>query len=233
MVINMIYFIVILAAIVIAAFLIPIKVDIYAKLIGDNVYYVDNLNKKDDVTIVIKILGFIPVYKYNKNKKNSKDLEDESNDNKLTLTEIINVLKESVSKEQIKLTDLTKKLYKWGKRVKFHKFVLVGGFNTQDYVKNAYINASINSIICMYINANQDNFNFKKLYYQVSISDYEYYLTLDIILSFPVINNIDVLKTIISIIHGFKKKKHEKEQCSSNIQESNNHFKMERKYDIT
>jgi len=223
----MIYFIVILMVVIVAAFFIPVRIDIYTKLKGKNVYYVDNQEQKNDVVLVIKVLGIIPVYKYNKNKK--KDLY--KNSNKLTITDIVDVLKQSISKEEVKITDLTKKLYKWGRRVNFHKFILIGGFNTEDYVKNAYINASINSIICMFINGNQDNFNLKKMYYQVSISDYNYYLTLDAILSFPIISNINVFKTIITIIHSFKKKKYEK---NSNIIKQNNEYtKLEKKYDIT
>lgn len=228
----MIYFIVVLIAVIVAAFLIPIKIDIYTKIKGKNVYYVDNQEQKNDVILSIKILGFIPVYKYNKNKKKENYQADKSS-NKLAITDIIGVLKQSISKEELKITDLTKKLYRWGKRVNFHKFILIGGFNTEDYVKNAYINASINSIICMFINGNQDNFNLKKLYYQISISDYNYYLTLDTVLSFPVINNIDVLKTIISIIHKFKKTKSKKEKSNIIVKQENKYAKLEQKYDIT
>lgn len=229
----MICFLVILAVVIVAAFLIPIKVVIYIKLKGDNVYYVDNTKKNNDVTIVIKILGFIPVYKYvNKKKENN-----ENNSESLNIMDIIDVLRKSITEKELKINTLTKKLFRWGEKIKFRKLILIGGFNTEDYVKNAYINASINSIICMFINANQDNFNLNKLYYQVSISNYKYYLTLDTVLTFPVINNMDVLKTIISIVHKFKKKKHEKEQENNNIQstnrQSNNYIKMQQKYDIT
>ena len=232
----MIYLWIILTAIIVAAFLIPIKVVIYTKLRGDNVYYVDNTKQKNDITIVIKILGLVPVYRYNNNKKKLKNIR-KGNSQTLTIIEIIDALKKSVTKEELKLNDFTKKLLMWGKRVKFHKFILIGGFNTEDYVKNAYINASVNSIICMFINANQDNFNLKKLYYQVSISNYKYYLTLDTVLSFPLINNVDVFRTIISIVHRLKKKKREKEKQNNNIQQVNyqtsSYIKMNKKYDIT
>lgn len=232
----MIWFLIILAVVIVTAFLIPIKVVIDTKLNGDNVYYVDNTKKKNDVTIIIKILGFIPVYKYNNNDKKKKNVKKENNEN-LTVTEIIDVLKESISKEELKLNDLINKIFKWVKGVKFKKLILIGGFNTEDYVKNAYINASINSTICMYINANQDRFNLNKLYYQVSISDYNYYLTLDTVLSFPLLNNIDVFKTIIRIVHTFRKKKHEKNKQNNNTKKtnyiSNDYIKMQKKYDIT
>ena len=233
----MIWLWIMLMAVIVAAFFIPIKIDIYTKIKGNNVYYVDNQKQKNDITIVIKIFGFLPVYKYNKNKKKIRNIK-KGKTQTVTIKETLEILKRSVSKEEFKLNDLTNKIIKWGKKVKFHKFILIGGFNTEDYVKNAYINASINSIICMFINANQDNFNLKKLYYQVSISNYKYYLTLDATLSFPIINNIDVFKTIIQIIYRLKKKKREKEKQSINNivinkQQENNYIKMQQKYDIT
>lgn len=213
----MIYFCIILAIIIVAAFLIPIKVLIDTNIKGDNVYYHCNQKENNNVRLVIKILGIIPVYKY----RNDNHKKNKANSQNLTLMEIIDVLKESISKEENKTSDFISKLFKWGKRINFKKFVLVGGFNTEDYVKNAYINASINSIICMFINANQDRFNLNKLYYQVSISDYKYYLTLNTVLSFPLINNIDVFKTIINIIHRFRKKKQEKENHIDDIKQPN------------
>ncbi len=59
----------------------------------------------------------------------------------------------------------------------------------------------------MIINLNQENFNLKKLYYQVSISDYNYYLTLDSIISLSVVNNIDVFILILKFIKNLKKEK--------------------------
>ncbi len=232
----MIWFLIILAVVIVTAFLIPIRVVIDTRLNGDNVYYVDNTKKNNDITVVIKILGFIPVYKYNNNDKKKKNIKKGNNDN-LTVTEILDVLKVSVSKEELKLNELISKIFKWVKGVKFNKLILIGGFNTEDYVKNAYINASINSTICMYINANQDRFNLNKLYYQVSISDYKYYLKLYTVLSFPLINNRDVFKTILNIVHTFrKKKKYKNKQNISNNETNyinNSYINIQNKFDIT
>ena len=55
--------------------------------------------------------------------------------------------------------------------------------------------------------------------------------------SSTLINNIDVFKTIISIVHRFKKKKHEKNKQINNTKQtnyiSNDYIKMQKKYDIT
>lgn len=217
----MIYFLIILAILIVAAFLIPINVVINTNFKGENVYYVDNQKEKNKLTIVIKIMGFIPIYKYTNDKKN----KDKSNTQKLTIVEIIDVIKESFSKEEKGINNFISEFFKWGKRLKYRKFALIGGFNTEDYVKNAYINATINSLLCMYINANQDNFNLNKLYYQVAISNYKYYLTLDTIIAFPLFHNIDVFKTIIRIVHKFKKKKIDNQNDNmQNENSSNNRY---------
>ncbi len=200
MVINMIYFLVILMIVIVAIFFIPIRFDIYANLKGESVYYSYNLNEKNKVKISLKILGFIPIYVYNKQKK-----EQKGKTNKVTIAKIFKAIKKSAAEEEFKITNFTKKILSWCRKVRFKKLVLVVGFNTNDYVKNAYINASLNSIICMIINKNEDKFNFNKLYYQVGISDYNYYLTVDSIITFSLFRNIDVFITIIKFIFNLKK----------------------------
>ena len=51
------------------------------------------------------------------------------------------------------------------------KFVLSLGFNLDDYIANSYINAALNSILCLYINFNQEKLNMKKLYYQTYVGE--------------------------------------------------------------
>lgn len=51
------------------------------------------------------------------------------------------------------------------------KFILSLGFNVDNYIVNSYINATLNTIICMYINLNQEKFNLKKLYYQTYVGE--------------------------------------------------------------
>lgn len=200
MVINMICFLIILVAIAIVIFFIPIKFTIYTNIKGKNVYSVDNTDTKDQICVTLKILGVIPIYSYNKGKKNKKRKVT-----KVTISKIYSAIKNSVAEEEFKISNFTKKIFSWCRKVRFKKLVLVAGFNTEDYVKNAYINASMNSIICMIINANQDRFDFNKLYYQVAISDYNYYLNLDTVITFSLYKNIDVFITIIRFIFNLKK----------------------------
>ena len=124
----MIYFLIILAILIVAAFLIPINVVINTNFKGENVYYVDNQKEKNKLTIVIKIMGFIPIYKYTNDKKNKA----KSNTQKLTIVEIIDVIKESFSKEEKGINNFISEFVKWGKRLKYRKFALIGGFNTED-----------------------------------------------------------------------------------------------------
>ena len=145
------------------------------------------------------------MYKYDSNKKNSKNT-----DNKLSVFAYFGILKDDLSKNKIKINDVIKKIISIVQRLKFKKLIVIGGINTEDYVKNAYITASINTIICMIINKYQKNFNFNKLYYQFSISDYSYYLALDTIISFSIIQNIYVLITLGRLIKQFKKSEKKK-----------------------
>lgn len=202
MVINMIYFLIILAAFIALLFFIPIKFTIYTNIKGENVYGVENSKQKNKAYVSLKILGFIPVYVYDKDKKDKKNKNDRQNS--ITIDKIYNAIKNSVAEEEFKLTNWTKKILSWCRKVKFKKLVLVAGFNTEDYVKNAYINASLNTIICMIINQNQDRFNFNNLYYQIAISDYNYYLTLDTVVTFSLYKNIDVFITIFKFIFNLK-----------------------------
>ena len=195
----MIYFLIIFISVIFFILFTSIKICIYGSVIGRNVYCTVPNENKNDINLVIKIMGFIPVYKYSGKKKTSK--KDKN------ILDILNAIKNSFKIKQGKKESLTRKIFKLGETVKFEKLILIGGFNTEDYVKNAYINASINSIICMYINKNQDNFNLNKLYYQVSISDYTYYLSVDTKLSFRIIKNIDILLTIFRLIKNLKKEK--------------------------
>lgn len=196
----MIYFLIILVVFVALVFFVPIKFTIYTDIKGKNVYYVENTSKKNKVVISLKILGIIPIYVYNKEKKDKK-----GKSSKVTIDKIYNAIKNSTLEEEFKVTNFTKKILSWFRKVRFKKLVLAFGFNTEDYVKNSYINATLNSIICMTINANQDRVNFNNLYYQVSISDYNYYLNLDTIITFSLFRNVDVFITIFKFIFNLKK----------------------------
>ena len=196
----MIWFLIILLIVIALVFFIPVKFTIYAKIKGKNVYCVENYKQKNKAIFSLKILGIIPIYIYDKEKR-----ENKGKNSKVSIDKIISAIKNSVAEEEFKITNFTKKIISWCKKVNFKKFILVVGFNTEDYVKNSYINASLNSIICMIINANQKRFNFDKLYYQVGISDYSYYLTTDTVITFSLYRNIDVFITIIKFILNLKK----------------------------
>ena len=102
--------------------------------------------------ITFKICGVIPAYfkklfekkKVNKNQKENK------------IKKVFN------NKDTI---------FQFLKKCYIDKFVLSLGFNVDDYIANSYINATLNTIVCMYINLNQEKFNLKKLYYQTYVGE--------------------------------------------------------------
>ena len=73
------------------------------------------------------------------------------------------------------------------------KFVLSLGFNLDDYIANSYVNAALNTIICMYINLNQEKFNLKKLYYQTYIGENLVNLNFEGIIKISVADTIKVI----------------------------------------
>lgn len=183
-------------------------------------YYDSNLDKKDNnAVITIKILGVIPIFKYNYKKGKTKRKYV------YILDYISSVIKKNQQEGKISISDVTKKSLKFIKKIKFDKLVLIGGFNTEDYVKNTYLNASINTIICMIINGNQKKFNLNNLYYQVSISNYDYYLTLNSIIKFYLVHNIDMIFSIFCFILKTKRSmKKEIRRVEKNDRASNRKF---------
>lgn len=127
--------------------LIPIKIDftINANLKNDKIELepMDGMKNK----IKIKLIYFITVFEKDIFIKKENKNKTKSNSNKTTLL---------------------KALYK---SVTFSKFLVSIGFNTYNVVLNSYINALLNSTLCIYINQNNRKFNFKELYYQVYLSN--------------------------------------------------------------
>lgn len=74
------------------------------------------------------------------------------------------------------------------------KLLLSIGFNLEDYVVNSYINAELNSILCIYINKNQDKFNLKNIYYEVYLAKEPVKIYSDIELRFTVFS---IIKNLI------------------------------------
>ena len=73
------------------------------------------------------------------------------------------------------------------------KFGLFLGFNVKDVILNSKINALLNTLLCIAINYNANNFNFKNLYYQTYISDSLIKLNFDCIIKISLVNTIRVI----------------------------------------
>ena len=141
--------------------------------------YFTNITRLEEMenSIKIKLLKVIPVYNQELFVKNGKKKkETKKNDTLLNKNFVDNVVKRLI------------------KKAKLDKFVLSLGFNLDDPIANSYVNASLNTILCMYINHNQEKFNLKKLYYTTYIS----YSNL-LILNFEGIINISLTDTIKEI----------------------------------
>lgn len=150
-----------------------------------------------DNEIKIKLLNIITVYKRElfeskKQKKNNKKNPFKNN----------------------KFVDRTiRELFK---KANFDKFSLSLGFNFDDPISNSYINASINTILCMYINHNQQKFNLKKLYYGTYISKNLLFLNFESIIK---INLVDTIKVVVK--EYFNDKKKENKDNKENNQNNN------------
>lgn len=123
----------------------------------------------------IKLFGIFNVYTKQFFIKNNESKNSSDNSNK----------------EKEGIPDVVKKILK---KAKIDKFVLSLGFNLDNPVANSYINASLNTILCLYINSNQEKFNLKNLYYQTYISNDLIFLNFESIIK---INLIDTIKVIL------------------------------------
>ena len=140
-------------------------------------------------SIKIKLLKVIPVYNQELFVKNGKKKkETKKNDTLLNKNFVDNVVKRLI------------------KKAKLDNFVLSLGFNLDNPIANSYVNASLNTILCMYINHNQEKFNLNNLYYRTYISNNNL-----LILNFEGIINISLTDTIKEIAKVyFKEKKNKK-----------------------
>lgn len=135
-----------------------------------------------------KLGGIIPIYKKtlflsrNKQKDNKKET----------------IIKKAFNSETV--CKLLNKSY-------VDKLVLSLGFNLNDYVANSYVNTTINTLICMYINLNQEQFNLKRLYYQTYVSENLVKLNLDSIIKITLADTIKVMyKEYMKVLKQNKKK---------------------------
>jgi len=125
---------------------------------------------------VYKLCGTIPLY-YKKlfEKKNREKTKKES-ENKIK-----------------KVFNNRKTIYELLDNSYIDKFVLSLGFNLDDYIANSYVNATLNTILCLYINFNQDKFNLKKLYYQTYIGENLVNLNFQCIIKISLADTIKVI----------------------------------------
>lgn len=142
---------------------------------------------------MFKAFKIIPIYKMFVTEKLNNIVNNKSYvDILYNLTYQINKQKKNRLKRPLSLDNMLFYLFK---NMVYRKFVFYFGFNTNQYILNSYINATINTILCMYINVNQEKFNFKQLYYQVYISNFPLKIYLDSII------NINFAKTIIDMLN--------------------------------
>lgn len=131
---------------------VPSSIEINLYIICDR-YFLDIKKVKGvESKITFKLCGLLPVF--HKKILEKKKVGKKQHQNKL----------KKVFNNKDTIFQLLKKSY-------IDKFVLSLGFNLDDYIANSYVNATLNTIICMYINLNQEKFNMKKLYYQTYIGE--------------------------------------------------------------
>ena len=182
----------------------PNSITVKVNILADN--YFTNITKQDELenSVKIKLFNIFTVYNQELFVKNGKKKEETKKNDTLFNKDFVN----SVIKSLIK-------------KVKLDKFVLSLGFNLDDPVANSYINAALNTILCMYINSNQRKFNLNNLYYRTYISNNNL-----LILNFEGIINISLTDTIKVIAKEyFNNKKKRKKNNKSNKKEILEHRK--------
>lgn len=155
---------------------VPSSIHLNLNIICDRYFLDIRKTKGMDNNVRIKLCGVLPVFNkkiFEKKKKQQTKPKKESNLKK-------------VFKDKNTLLKLIEQSY-------VDKFVLSLGFNLDDYIANSYVNATLNTIICMYINLNQDKFNLKRLYYQTYIGENLANLNFDGIIKISVADTIKVI----------------------------------------
>ena len=137
--------------------------------------------------IVVKVCGLMPVYF--KKLFNSKKVKKKTKNSRF---------KKVISSKKT-ILKLLSKAY-------FEKTCLSLGFNVDDTVNNSYINACLNTIICILINSNQKNFNLKNVYYSTYVDDNLVKLNFNCIIKISLENTIKVIvKEYIKMLKNEKK----------------------------
>lgn len=161
------------------------NLDLHIKLKDDKIEFEPNMVKENK--FAINIFGFIPIYtvKIFDGKKKEKKRKNKKSSNK-------NVVKNVL------------------KRIKVKHLYLSFGFNTYSYILNSYINALINSTLCIAFNYNSRVIDISKLYYQIYNSECPAVLDLSTKIS------INVLEGLLAFIRG---KINDKRQLKMKISE--------------
>ena len=138
-------------------------------------YFLDIKKTKGmESKITFKLCGVIPVYF--KKLFEKKKVPKKQKDNKIK-----------------KVFNNKDTIFQFWKKSYIDKFVLSLGFNLDDYIANSYVNVTLNTIICMYINLNQEKFNLKKLYYQTYIGENLVNLNFECIIKISLADTIKVI----------------------------------------
>lgn len=168
----------------------PSTIHLDINLICDR-YFLD-ITKQEGLKnrIKIKLAGVIPVF----NKKLLEEEKRKKNENKKT-------------SKFSKIFKRKETIYKLLDEGYIDRFGLSLGFNLEDYVANSYVNASLNSLICLYINLNQKKFNLRNLYYQTYIGENLVNLNLDCIIKISLADTIKVIaREYLDILKQSKQK---------------------------
>ncbi len=167
-------------------FFAPNSIVVKVNIKADN--YFTNISRLDEMenSIKIKLLKVIPVYNQELFVQNGKKKKETKKNDTLLNKDFV----DSVVKRLIK-------------KAKLDKFVLSLGFNLDDPIANSYVNASLNTILCMYINHNQKKFNLNNLYYRTYISENLLFLNFEGIIN---ISLTDTIKVIAKEYFNNKKK---------------------------
>jgi len=153
---------------------VPSSLNISLSITCDRYFLDVKKTKGIENKITFKICGVIPVY--------FKKLFEKK---KVTKKQKKNKIKKVFNNKDT--------IFQFLKKSYIDKFVLSLGFNLDDYIANSYVNATLNTIICMYINLNQEKFNFKKLYYQTYIGENLVNLNFEGIIKISVADTIKVI----------------------------------------
>lgn len=150
----------------------------------DYMYNYEKQKVYDSNYVLFKFLTAMPLKKF----KFVKNIEDIIKKKFIPGKQIDSKKKKSTLRKHI-----SKAIYN---SLKCSKLLLSIGFNLEDYVVNSYINAELNSILCIYINKNQEKFNLNNIYYEVYLSKEPVKVYADIELRFTLFN---IIKNFIKV----------------------------------